>query len=292
MRRFCLRYQAIDLRLSDRETIVGREPECGLVLDDSLVSRKHASFRIVDDTVEVRDLGSRNGVIVNGTRVEGATLLRHGDRIRIGSQELLLKDTEQARSRSGTSEMMKCRKCGAMQAEGRPTCASCGHAHSLAPPEAHAMDTAAGDGAGKLQSSALGVVAKLADKAFAIRRFEEAERLLASFLAGVKQRTSQSGTRDRETVELATRYALRLSESLGKSAWLDYAFELHADAAQLMTAETVDEVYRVAAKVKYGNPRAIQAYLSRLRQGSLSLGASERFLVQRLEGLERRISSS
>ena len=60
------------------------------MLDDGLVSRQHATFCVLGDVVELIDLGSRNGVAVNGNAIKGAVLLQSGDRVRIGSQELVL----------------------------------------------------------------------------------------------------------------------------------------------------------------------------------------------------------
>jgi pSer/pThr/pTyr-binding forkhead associated (FHA) protein len=67
--------------------VIGRDPECGIIIKSSAVSRRHASiapgllgYMITDE--------STNGVFVNGARIEGATLLRQGDRVRIGKTEL------------------------------------------------------------------------------------------------------------------------------------------------------------------------------------------------------------
>jgi hypothetical protein len=49
--------------------VVGRDPSCEISHDDSLLSRRHAEFVTESDLVTVRDLGSRNGVFVNGARV-------------------------------------------------------------------------------------------------------------------------------------------------------------------------------------------------------------------------------
>lgn len=49
--------------------VVGRDPSCEISHDDSLLSRRHAEFVTEGDLVTVRDLGSRNGVFVNGVRV-------------------------------------------------------------------------------------------------------------------------------------------------------------------------------------------------------------------------------
>lgn len=63
--------------------VVGRDPACEISHDDSLLSRRHAEFLTVGEKVTVRDLGSRNGVFVNGARaVEQA--LQPGDVVQIG----------------------------------------------------------------------------------------------------------------------------------------------------------------------------------------------------------------
>ncbi len=62
--------------------VVGRDPVCDLSCDDLLLSRRHAEF-VAGDRVTVRDLGSRNGIFVNGVRVaEG--ILSSRDLVRVG----------------------------------------------------------------------------------------------------------------------------------------------------------------------------------------------------------------
>src|SRR5512140_2587846 len=88
--RFRLRYLQHDLELSEGQFAVGRNASCQLSLDDPLVSRRHAILYVSRDGVLVEDLGSRNGVLVNGQRIEGRVELRAGDKILIGGQELTL----------------------------------------------------------------------------------------------------------------------------------------------------------------------------------------------------------
>src|SRR5437016_11280392 len=88
--RFRLRYLHHDLELSEGQFAVGRNASCQLSLDDPLVSRRHALLTVSPDGVTVEDLQSRNGVLVNGRRIHGRTLLTAGDRIVIGAQELTL----------------------------------------------------------------------------------------------------------------------------------------------------------------------------------------------------------
>src|SRR5262245_27479862 len=63
--------------------IVGRDPACDISFDDGLLSRRHAEFVASASAVTVRDLGSRNGIFVNGTR-RAEQSLKPGDVVQIG----------------------------------------------------------------------------------------------------------------------------------------------------------------------------------------------------------------
>src|SRR5439155_23566534 len=63
--------------------LIGRHPECDVRIDLPKVSRRHCCVALAYDRVVIRDLGSRNGLRVNGSIVEEAQL-QHGDEIAIG----------------------------------------------------------------------------------------------------------------------------------------------------------------------------------------------------------------
>lgn len=63
--------------------LIGRHPECDLRLDLPKISRRHCCVASAYDRVLIRDLGSRNGVRVNGRLVEETQLFR-GDEVAIG----------------------------------------------------------------------------------------------------------------------------------------------------------------------------------------------------------------
>ena len=63
--------------------IVGRAADSGLVLKDTAASRRHAEIRVAGDSYLCRDLGSRNGTIVNGSPTNICEL-NNGDRVLIG----------------------------------------------------------------------------------------------------------------------------------------------------------------------------------------------------------------
>ena len=68
---------------------LGRSRDCEIVLDDANVSRRHAEVRPSGGSWIVRDLGSTNGVKVNGRRITGAQSLKRGDAIELGTSRVI-----------------------------------------------------------------------------------------------------------------------------------------------------------------------------------------------------------
>ena len=70
------------------DALVGRSPACKVLIDHPDVSRRHARLAVSPEGVVLEDLGSANGVYVNGERVEGRRRLTIGDRIEIGGESM------------------------------------------------------------------------------------------------------------------------------------------------------------------------------------------------------------
>jgi hypothetical protein len=69
--------------------VVGRSRECDVVLADANVSRRHAEVRPgAAGTWTIADMGSTNGVRINGRQIAGAEQLAGGDRIVLGTAEI------------------------------------------------------------------------------------------------------------------------------------------------------------------------------------------------------------
>ena len=71
--------------LGEHVTSIGRLPECTITLDDGNVSREHARIQPGPGAYVVTDLGSTNGTMVNGVRVQGSHKLADGDIVSFGS---------------------------------------------------------------------------------------------------------------------------------------------------------------------------------------------------------------
>jgi len=84
--------------LIDRERLIlGRGPGVDFAFDDPDMSRQHASIECTEEGPGIRDLGSTNGLFVNGDAVQAAEL-ENGDRVQLGGLtfQLVVEKRQQA----------------------------------------------------------------------------------------------------------------------------------------------------------------------------------------------------
>ena len=74
--------------VASRGAVLGRSRDCDVVLDDANVSRRHAEVRPSGGSWMVNDLGSTNGIKVNGRRADGPQSIRSGDVIELGTSRV------------------------------------------------------------------------------------------------------------------------------------------------------------------------------------------------------------
>jgi predicted component of type VI protein secretion system len=280
--RFRLRYLHHDLELSEGQFAVGRSAGCQLSLDDPLVSRRHALLVVSRDGVTIEDLQSRNGVVLNGQRIAARTSVHPGDKIVIGSQELTLLEGRESAGRETASHQVGKRTLPKMPAAVDATT----ERRTSAPPELVGSDPDAEPSMVR-RADAFNLLGSVAEKALAMGRADEAERLLASPLADVVE-ASRAGKRlSPWLVDMAARFAAKLATATAKGAWADYVVELYDAQLRPCPAPVVDELYNAFRKVNAIDLARLRGYVARLREKQASLGPAERFLLQRLEGLER-----
>ena len=73
-----------EVPLQAERVLLGRAPECDIVVEGRLISRQHATIRRLGTTYTLEDMGSHNGTTVNGQRVSGVWRLHDGDMIELG----------------------------------------------------------------------------------------------------------------------------------------------------------------------------------------------------------------
>ena len=70
-------------RIDGDEAVLGRHPDCDVVLDVGAISRRHARIILDGGDYYVEDLGSRNGTLVNDEVIESPRRLEENDRVKI-----------------------------------------------------------------------------------------------------------------------------------------------------------------------------------------------------------------
>jgi pSer/pThr/pTyr-binding forkhead associated (FHA) protein len=244
--RYTLRYKLHDFDLAQGEFVVGRAVTCELSLDDPMVSRAHAKLRVTPEQVLLEDLASRNGVKVNGERIQAVRKLEHGDQVVIGSQEMVLLIRREAPADTLVQQS----------------------------PD---------------RGASFGLLGALADKALGLGRGDEAERLVGQQLDQVLAEAEGGRAVSPDHIQRATDYALRIASFTQNARWTDFIFRLYSALRRPCAAPVVDQLYTVLRKVQRPAPQALRTYLGVLH--GLDLGPADRFLVKRIEGLERLIGA-
>lgn len=127
----------------------------------------------------------------------------------------------------------------------------------------------------------------VAEKAFAMGRTGEAERLLAPALGEVIEACRAGKPLPPTLVDQAARFSSKLATATGKGGWADYVIELYFAQERACPAGVIDELYSAMRKVASVDLAQLRAYINLLRSRAHRFGPAERFLLQRLEGLER-----
>ncbi len=79
-----------EIEIKDELTI-GRQEGSTIRIEDTRVSRQHATVAIQEDSLVIRDLGSHNGTFVNDQRITGTVRLNNGDKVRIGRSNFVVR---------------------------------------------------------------------------------------------------------------------------------------------------------------------------------------------------------
>lgn len=249
--------------LIQRTTTIGRSAACDIQVSSPLVSRRHATVTVEESGVTVEDAGSRNGVYVNAERAVGSVLLKLGDRLGIGDETLVLLELDEP-IESGMTKTV-----AAMQA---------------ARPDSFTDDD---QGSATRSADVFQLLGHVVDKALALGRGDDAEHVIATHLqAALNDALSDRGLSP-DIARTAAGYAVKLAGATGKASWLDYATRLYHALDLVLPLALVDEMYVLLRRVRGIDLGTLRDYTEALRTRSHGLAPAERFVLQRLIGLER-----
>jgi pSer/pThr/pTyr-binding forkhead associated (FHA) protein len=267
IKRFWLEHDGQNIELRRGNLLIGRSSGCHLVLEDSMVSRRHAELLVTDDSVTVKDLGSVNGLYVNARRVEGSQRMKEGDTLQIGQREFVLRsfmrESVPISSDRQLSETL--------------------HGEALDDDSKSEDQTHVGD--------VFDVLGSVADKVLAINRGEEAERILSGVLQSILREAKEGREVPAGIAERAASYAVRIASATSRASWLDYAVELYTLCRRVLPGPLVDQMYDVVRKARGMHVASLRAYVAVLEEHQAAFGPAERFVLQRIAGLERVVLS-
>jgi hypothetical protein len=274
MQHFRLRYLTNDVELFPGEFVIGRSEECQLSIDDAMISRRHVLLRVTASDVTLVDLGSRNGVTLNGTRVREDTPLRDGDRILIGKHELVLRAQDSVSRRNSS---VLARTLGAID---------------LRQLELESGRPLEGQAAKELTRvfASFGTLAKLSDKALAMGRLEEAERLVSACFSDLMTEVRKGAAVTAEQLEPFDAMAMKLAGELSKASWVEWMLEVHRSSGVMLSGAVVESLLALGPRLKHLSRSVILDYVDAAMKQPLN--PNERFRLQRLEGLARRMATT
>jgi hypothetical protein len=269
-----------EIELPVGRTLIGRHDSCQVVLDDPLASRRHAAVHFDGKNATVQDLGSVNGILLNGQRAEGSVPLKDGDQISLGNQTLQVYIGEPGRSRQphrwGADTLTASSSAALIAQEEAPTLEE-----PVARPDDEEESTAVRDG------EALETRVLLAGKMIRMGRASDAERVVKSALTELLASARVGEVVDPARLELAAATAVQLAEGTSKGEWINYVFSLYAPSGAVLPGSVIDRLYSAVRGVQDVDLGVVRSYLRQLRAKQEQLGPAERFLVRRLDGLEQ-----
>jgi len=223
--RFRLRFLLQEVDLPQGDTVIGRSTSCQVTLDDPLVSREHARIRIEGERATIEDLGSRNGVQVQGKPLLGSHELRDGDRLRIGTQELVFSvgvgAEARVRSTRQTGFMCHCGGCGHPYPTELLVCPACGSK------ERTEEDTLTG-ASDKHKDWTLELLLDALRRAQALGRVGDVERILSNGRLGIEQRIASSSQVERAWIDAIAEIAAELVRARSSAAWGRWILSIYA----------------------------------------------------------------
>ncbi len=216
------------------ELIVGRGPTCQVTIDDPMLSRRHVRIDLRGSEPAIEDLGSRNGTQLNGQPLRGRAVLRDGDRIRLGTQELLfLVPVSAHRHFRTTSGLRFCLGCAVPYPSTSVQCPHCGMSAGSEGEAATPRDVVASGWTFHLLTQVVG-------RAIEQGRLADAERMLSRGLDELQEQLDLGVEVDAARISGVAECSARLGAALRTARWLDKSVSLYERSASAPSQAVLD----------------------------------------------------
>ena len=224
MARYRLRFLLQEFDLPRGATILGRSSDCHVTIEDPLVSRHHARIVLDGDRAVLYDLNSRNGVKLNGHGIKEPSELKDGDRLRIGTQELVFCRVEQAPNTSAktTGFLRHCARCRMPYPQEAGSCPNCGATEALDEETLSGQFGAAAQAVWSIQ-----LFLEVLERALSLQRFEDVHRILRRATVQVEERIVRGDLVDGPQLAKLADGAARASLALQDPTWGSWVAQVY-----------------------------------------------------------------
>ncbi|HVJ90055.1 MAG TPA: FHA domain-containing protein, partial [Labilithrix sp.] len=245
MARYRLRFLLQEFDLPRGPTLLGRSSDCHVTIEDPLVSRHHARIVLDGDRAVLHDLKSRNGVKVNGQPVKESAELKDGDRLRIGTQELVFCRVESAPNSSAktTGFLRHCARCRMPYPQEAGSCPNCGASEALD------EDTLSGQFGATAQAVwSVQLFVEVLERALSLHRLEDVSRILRNATAQVEERLGRGDSVDPAQLAKLADGAARASLVLADSTWGRWVAQVYLRVPGVIPEDLVGRLGELVAR--------------------------------------------
>lgn len=272
--RYRLRFVLQELDLPVGGTIIGRSLDCHLTLEDPLVSRRHARIFVDDAGARIEDMGSRNGVRVNGAVIHDPVSLRNGDRVRIGTHDFVFCCVDPgARAHSKTTGHLRlCANCRLPYPRELLACPNCEAT------EQTDDDTLTGSGRSTTHGWSAQLMVESLERALKLGRIPDAERIVQRAISQVEEALVAGGAVDRKALADLAMLAAATTLASRDPAWAQWAMSAYGRTRWVPPVEIVERLAEVTAQLREHRAllrEAVSELLRRIELRTGSLPASE-----------------
>jgi pSer/pThr/pTyr-binding forkhead associated (FHA) protein len=245
------------------ELVAGRGDDCAIQFDDPQVSRRHAAFVIEGEAARVRDLGSRNGIAVNGEKAEGTVTLEDGDHVMIGSHAIRVESLSRAHLKTTPAVDMR----------GMSTMPPA----SLVPDDRALTDREELTQGVSMFDAFLGAT----HKALTEGRIEDAQTSMKYLVAGIEDAAKRQKEVEARVVHASARHLLALAAETLDGWHVERLLSVHRQTGVLVDDTSADGILALLPRLQPVPVFALRTYVAAARRAATKPADAER--LRRLE---------